>query len=353
MFDAQKQFRWSKLKVGIVITVALLILLITVFFAGNLQSLVTRKVELKIDFKNVEGLRTGAPIWILGLEEGSVKDIRLDPTYGVIVTVAIQQRALRYLKKDSQATILTMGLLGDKYIELSTGSPQANPIQPGDRIKGTTEMGLKHVMETSGEAIGKISQFISKVDSLVEKIENSQGTIGKFLNDPSLYNSLNRATQRLSSLVDDLKNTRGTLGLLIEDPSVYNRLLSAASSLEAFSKRINESSGTLKSLIEDPSLYNQTKEAVSQIQSFGTTLNKSQGTIKKMIEDPAVYENLNKDLKELSSILERIEKGQGLAGAFVQDTELSKELKETLTELKDLLKMMKSHPGKYFKFKLF
>jgi phospholipid/cholesterol/gamma-HCH transport system substrate-binding protein len=353
MYDAQKQFRWSKLKVGIVITVALVILLITVFFAGNLQSLIARKFELRIDFRNVEGLRNGAPIWILGLEEGSVKDIRLDPTYGVIVTVAIQQRALRYLKKDSQATILTMGLLGDKYIELSTGSPQANPIQPGDLIKGTTEMGFKHVMETSGEAIGKISQFINKVDSFVEKIENSQGTLGKLLNDPSLYNHLDRATQRLSSLVDDLKNTRGTLGLLIEDPSVYNRLLSAASSLEAFSKRINESSGTLKSLIEDPSLYNQTKEAVSQIQAFGTSLNRSQGTIKKMIDDPAVYENLNKDLKELSSILERIEKGQGLAGAFVQDTELSKELKDTLAELKDLLKTMKSHPGKYFKFKLF
>lgn len=353
MFDAEKQLRWSKLKVGIVITFALLILLITVFFAGDLRSLISRKVELKIYFQNVEGLRTGAPVWILGLEEGSVKDIRLDPAYGVIVSVTIQQRTLAYLKKDSHARILTMGLMGDKYIELSTGSPQARPIQPGDVIKGTTEMGLRHVMETSGEAIDKISQFINRVDSLVAKIENSQGTIGKLLYDPALYDNLNRTTNRLSALMDDLKNARGTLGLLIEDPSVYNKLLKAASSVEEFSKRINESSGTLKSVIEDPSLYNKTMEAVSQIQAFGTSLNQSQGTLKKMIEDPGVYEYLNKDLKELSSILERIEKGQGLAGALIQDTELSQELKETLAELKDLLKTMKSHPGKYFKFSLF
>ena len=300
MFDAGKQLRWSKLKVGIVITVALLILLITVFFAGNLHSLFARKTELKIYFKNVEGLRTGAPVWILGLEEGSVKDIDLDPAHGVIVTVAIQQRAFAYLKKDSQATILTMGLLGDKYVELSTGSPQANPIQSGDVIEGTTEMGLKHVMETSGEAIGKISQFIKKMDSLVTKVESSQGTIGKFLNDAALYDNLNRATHRLSGLMDDVKNTRGTLGLLIEDPSVYHKLLSAASSIEEFGKRINESSGTLKSLIEDPSLYHRTLEAASQIQAFGKSLNEAQGTLKKMIEDPSVYENLNKDLKELS-----------------------------------------------------
>jgi len=353
MFDTKKDLRWSKLKVGLVITIAFLVLCLAVFFAGNIQSLLSKKAELKIQFRDVEGLRKGAPVWILGIEEGSVKDINLNPIYGVVVTIAVQETSLRFIKKDSRGTILTMGLLGDKYIELSTGSPQAQPVRPGEMLKGTTEMGLKHVMETTGEAIGKISQFINKVDSLVEKVESSQGTIGKFLNDPSLYDNLNRVTNRLSALVDDLKNARGTLGLLIEDPSLYNKLLAATSSVEEFSKRINESRGTLKNLIEDPSLYNKTLEAAAQIQAFGTRLNESQGTLKKMIEDPAVYDNLNKDLKELSSILEKIEKGQGLAGAFIQDTELSRELKETLAELKDLLKTMKSHPGKYFKFRLF
>ncbi len=353
MFEAKKDLRWSKLKVGLVITIAFLVLCVAVFFAGNIQSLLSKKVELKIQFREVEGLRKGAPVWILGIEEGSVKDIDLNPVSGVIVTIAVQKNSSRFIKTDSRATILTMGLLGDKYIELSPGTPQAEQVRPGEMLKGTTEMGLKHVMETTGEAIGKISQFINKVDTLVEKVESSQGTVGKLLNDPSLYENLNRTVNRLSALVDDLKNARGTLGLLIEDPSLHNKLITATSSVEEFIKRINESRGTLKSLIEDPSLYNKTLEAASQIQVFSTRLNEGQGTIKKIIEDPAVYENLNKDLKELSSILEKIEKGQGLAGAFIQDTQLSKELKDALAELRDLLKTMKNNPGKYFKFKLF
>ncbi len=353
MLEAKKDLRWSKLKVGLVITIAFLVLCVAVFFAGNIQSLLSKKVELKIQFNEVEGLRKGAPIWILGIEEGSVKDISLNPVFGVIVTIAVQKNSLKFIKTDSRATILTMGLLGDKYIELSPGTPQAEQVHPGEMLKGTTEMGLKRVMETTGEAIGKISQFINKVDSLVEKIENSHGTIGKLLNDPSLYDNLNRTTNRLSALVDDLKNARGTLGLLIEDPSLHNKLLAATSSVEELSKRINESRGTLNRLIEDPSLYNKTLEAASQIQAFSTKLNEAQGTLKKVIEDPAVYENLDKDLKELSSILEKIEKGQGLAGAFIQDTQLSQELKDALAELRDLLKTMKDHPGKYFKFSLF
>jgi phospholipid/cholesterol/gamma-HCH transport system substrate-binding protein len=343
MFDTRRQLRWSKIKVGLVITIAFLILLVAVFFAGNIQNIFLKKAELKIQFKDVVGLRKGAPVWILGLEEGSVKNITLDPTYGVIVTIVVNKNALGFVKKDSRAAILTMGLLGDKYIELSTGSPQEEPIRSGEMIQGSSEMGLREVM----------GQFIEKMDSLVTKIGKGQGTIAKLLNDPTLYNDLTKATHHFTALVQDIKNSRGTLKLLIEDPSVYKKISGAASSLEEFSRRINQGSGTLKNLLEDPSLYNKTLAAASQIEEFSRKLNEGQGTLKRIIEDPALYENLNRDMKELSSILERIEKGEGVAGSLIQDKELAKELKETISELKELLKNIKEHPGKYFKFSLF
>ena len=343
MFDDKKQLKWSQIKVGLVMTIAFVVLLIAVFFAGNIQNVFLKKGELKIKFRDVVGLRKGAPVWILGLEEGSVKNITLDPTYGVIVTIAVKKNALEFVRKDSRATILTMGLLGDKYIELSTGSPQAEPIRPAEVIKGSSEMGLREVM----------GQFIEKIDSLVTKIEGGQGTIAKLLNDPALYNNLLGATHSLSAFLENLKDSKGTLKLLIDDPSVYKKMLAATSSIEEFSKRINESSGTLRRLIEDPSLYNKTLTVASQIEEFSRKLNESQGTLKKMIEDPALYENFNRDLKELSSILEKIDKGEGVASALIKDRELAKELKDTVTELKELLKNIKEHPKKYFKFSVF
>ena len=343
MFDVKKQLKWSQIKVGLVITIAFVILLIAVFFAGNIQNVFLKKAELKIQFRDVVGLRKGAPVWILGLEEGSVKNITLDPIYGVIVTIAVNKNALQYVRKDSRATILTMGLLGDKYIELSTGSPQAEPIRPGEIIQGSSEMGLREVM----------GQFIERIDSIVTKIAKGQGTIAKLLNDPALYNNLMEATHSLSALLENVKNSKGTLKLLIEDPSLYKKILAATSSIEEFSKRINESSGTLRHLVEDPSLYNKALTAASQIEEFSRKLNESQGTLKKMIEDPTLYENFNRGLKELSSILEKIDKGEGVAGALIHDRELAKELRDTVTELKELLKNIKDHPKKYFKFSVF
>jgi phospholipid/cholesterol/gamma-HCH transport system substrate-binding protein len=353
MFDAKKQLKWLKLKVGVVITVALFILVVAVFFAANIQNILTEKAELKIQFTDVMGLRRGAPVWILGIEEGSVKSIKLDPVHGVVVTVSVNRKSLQFVGKESQATIMTMGLLGDKYIELSAGPPHGESIRPGETIKGSTQTGLRSVMETVGVAIEKMGQFIERVDKLVTRIEKGQGTIAKFLNDPTLYNHMTEASRHLSAVLEDVRNSRGTLKLLLEDPSVYNRILSATVSMEEFTRRINESSGTLKNLIEDPSLYNKILAAASQAEEFSRKLNEGRGTLRKMIEDPTLYENFNRDLDELSSILGRIDKGEGVAGALIQDKELARELKDTITELKELLKDIKDHPGKYFKFSLF
>jgi len=343
MFDSKKQLRWSKVKVSLVITIAFLVLLLAVFFAGNIQDIFLRKTELKVQFKDVVGLRKGAPVWILGIEEGSVKKIILDPIRGVTVTIAVNKNALELVRRDSRATILTMGLLGDKYIELSTGSPSGEPIRPGEVINGVTEMGLRDAM----------SQFIERMDSLVTTIQKGQGTFAKLLNDPTLYNDLTKASHNLSVLLEDIKTSRGTLKLLLEDASVYNNILAATSSMEEFARRINGSSGTLKNLIEDPALYGKILSAASQIEEFSRKLNEGQGTLKRIIEDPALYENLNRDLKEISSILERIDKGEGLAGALIRDKELTRELKDTVAALKELLKNIKDHPGKYLKFSLF
>jgi phospholipid/cholesterol/gamma-HCH transport system substrate-binding protein len=367
MLDIEKQLRWSKLRVGLVITLALFTLIVAVFFAGGIEEIFSPKIELKAQFWDVKGLRKGAPVWIFGTEIGSVRDINLDPIYGTIVTLSINKRAMGFIKKDSQASILTMGLLGDKYIELSPGSPQSGPIHLRDMIKGTTQIELKDVMETSAMTVEKMTEFITKLGNLVTKIERGEGTVAKFLTDPSIYNNLSKATQTLSTSLEDIKNSKGTLKMLIEDPSLYNKMLAATSQIEAFSRKLNEGHGTLQRLVEDPSLYNKMLAATSQIEAFSRKLSEGHGTLQRLVEDPELYENLQKGSKQLSTILERINQGEGLAGALIRDEELTREVKETFvkfqeltveidalsTELKALVKDIKDHPKKYFKFSIF
>jgi len=319
MFDTKKQFLWSKLKVGIVITLALVILFFTVFFAGKIENLLSPKVELKAQIQNVKGLRKGAPVWVSGIEQGSVKSLNLDPRYGTVVTLSINKKALGFLRKDSEASILTMGLLGDKYIELNSGSPDVEPITPGDMIKGTAVIDLKDVVEISASSVKKMSDFISKLDNLVSKLETGGGTIK----------------------------------MLLHDPSLYEKLVATTSNLEELSKKIKNSSGTLNKLIEDPTLYNRMLVVTSSFEEFSTLMTRGQGTLRLLAEDPELYENLSRASKQLSLILDKIEASQGIAGDLIADEKLASDLKDTITEMRELTKDIKENPKKYFKFSLF
>jgi phospholipid/cholesterol/gamma-HCH transport system substrate-binding protein len=319
MFDIKKQFLWSKLKVGLVVTLALCTLFITVFFAGSIENILSPKVELKAQIQNVKGLRKGAPVWLSGIEVGSVRNISLHAEHGTVVTFAVTKKTLDFLRKDSEASILTMGLLGDKYVELSSGSPNAELIKSGDMIKGTAVVELKDVAEISASSIKKMSDFINKLDHLVTKIERGEGTFAKFLTDPEIYANLKDISKTLSVVLNEIKDGQGTFKMLLYDPSLYNRMLAATASVEEFT----------------------------------LVLNDRQGTLRRLAEDPTLYENLNRASQQLSSIMEKIDSGKGIASDLITDEKLAGDLKDTITDIRELTKDMKDNPKKYFKFSLF
>src|SRR5512144_419806 len=100
MFDLKKQVRWAQIKTGIILTLALGILLTSVFFAGSIEQLLHPKVMLNVAISDVKGLKKGAPVWVYGIEEGTVEKISLNTKYGTIVTISIYKKVLGFLRKD-------------------------------------------------------------------------------------------------------------------------------------------------------------------------------------------------------------------------------------------------------------
>lgn len=326
MYQMKKNLRWSALKSGVLITLTLVLVFMVVLYAGTLRQVFTPSIELQAQFRDVKGLRQGAPVWLFGTEVGSVKEIRLDPIYGTIVTLTIEKSVQPYIRSDSKAEILTMGLLGDKYVEFSPGLPEQPPLQQGAQIEGKTPMELSVVVEESKQAIQKINQFVGKMDELVDKISRGEGTLSKLILDPSLYNSLLKSATALESTLERVERSRGTLKLLIDDPSLFDRTLSAVSSLERMMRNLEAGHGSLG----------------------------------QMLTDPALYENLNRATEDLDAVLKAMNNGKGLAEAFLRDEELVRQVNGSLTdirkvaeEMKSLLKNMEEHPEKYFKFSIF
>jgi phospholipid/cholesterol/gamma-HCH transport system substrate-binding protein len=319
MYDYVKQARWAKLKVGLVITIAILVIFLAIMFAGNIEKMFAPRIEIYASFDDVKGLREGSPVWFSGVEIGVVKDIQFTIQRDITVDMIIFKDTLTYLKKDSMAQILTLGLLGDKYIEISTGSKEAAGLQVGDKILGTGQIEIQDVVETGQESIASLGEFISMLESVLSKIEKGDGTVAKFIQDPAIYNNLRKATSDLSKVISKIDSGEGSISKLLNEDAFYKDISVLAGEMKAFAEKLQTSEGSLN----------------------------------RMIEDKSLYENIDAVSERLNKILAKIEDGQGFVGSLVNDDELAGELKTTLRELNSLIKDVREHPKRYFKFSFF
>lgn len=353
MYDYVKQHNWAKLRVGIVGTVAFLTVFFAVMFAGNIEKMFVPRVMINAMADDVKGLREGSPVWFSGVEIGAVKSIEFTMQQKVKFEMMIASDSLKYLKKDSKANIMTLGLLGDKYVEITPGTKDASALTPGDTISGSTQVEINDVVQTSQASIAKITDFISKLEEILRNIREGKGTVNKFFKDPALYDNLKETTAELKALAGKMDHGEGTVGRLLNEDNVYVDLSSSAKDIRLFAETLKGSEGTLNKLIKDPSLFDRFMRASESLDEFTQRLASSEGTLNKLIEDKKLYDNIAAASGKLNLILDKIERGEGLAGSMVSDDELSKELRSTIGELNLLIKDMKKDPNKYFKFSIF
>jgi outer membrane protein OmpA-like peptidoglycan-associated protein len=156
-------------RVGIFVVLALLFLSIGIFLIGNKDFLFSSTYRLKADFQNVGGLNDGAEVRVGGIHQGTVKEIDLpsQPDGKVSVVMNLRSQTRDIIRKDSRASIKTEGLLGDKYVEISFGSPQAEAVQNGDAIASETSKDMSEQAQTlAHEAQTGIVAFRDDMEAL-------------------------------------------------------------------------------------------------------------------------------------------------------------------------------------------
>src|SRR6266567_8671391 len=134
----------SNFRLGVFVIAMMLVFGAGVFWIGSKQFLFTRTYHLNADFQNVAGLSNGADVRVGGIHEGTVKRIDLPnrPDGKITVVMDMHQATREVLKNDSVASIKTEGLLGDKYMEISFGSPEALKLKNGDTIQSAPPLDI-------------------------------------------------------------------------------------------------------------------------------------------------------------------------------------------------------------------
>jgi phospholipid/cholesterol/gamma-HCH transport system substrate-binding protein len=196
-------------RLGLFLLTMLAILASCVFLVGRQESRFGSNYRVHSEFQNVAGLNVGADVRVGGIRKGTVQSIRLPktPDGKVVVTMDLEKETQTIVKQDSTASIQSEGLLGDKYVEISFGSVEAEKLRGGETIESEPPLDISDLLQKasqmldSGEgALESITGATDNIGLITAKINNGQGTVGKLINDTTLYK---QAAAGITSLHED------------------------------------------------------------------------------------------------------------------------------------------------------
>jgi phospholipid/cholesterol/gamma-HCH transport system substrate-binding protein len=205
----------SAVRLGLFIAAALAILAIGVFLIGDKEFLFKHTYRLNAAFTSVAGLTEGAEVRVGGIHKGSVRRIDLPsrPDEKITVEMDLTHETRDVVKKDSHASIAAEGLIGDKYVEVSFGSPNAEKVHDGDTIASEQPMevsalikkadGLLDQMQGAMQDIGKTA---GNLDAVTSKINQGKGTLGALVNDRQMYQKVNQGATSFAEDMEALKH---------------------------------------------------------------------------------------------------------------------------------------------------
>jgi phospholipid/cholesterol/gamma-HCH transport system substrate-binding protein len=183
-------------RLGVFIVGTLLVLAAGVFLIGDKQLLFRSIYHVKTEFQNVVGLDKGADVRVGGIHKGTVKRIDLprQPDGKVTVIMDLDSTTRNIVKKDSLASIKSEGLLGDKYIEITFGSDNAEKLKDWDTIESEPPLEFANLMKKTDQILDSAKDTMQNVDGISGKINRGEGTVGALINDKKIYQQANAAT---------------------------------------------------------------------------------------------------------------------------------------------------------------
>ena len=251
---------WEQLKVGAIILVALLILTVAVFKLGEAANLFTKRYRLVALLPSANGLRVGGSVTVAGQLAGTVAAIDFlppdaDTTRNLRVEVEIDQGLQSQVREDSRARIRTLGLLGDKIVDITPGTPRFAVLPANDTIQVEPALDYETVLLQASGAVTDMVQLTRDLRGITGGIARGEGTVGQLLTNRSLYDELNGTLARTNALVTRLQAPNGSIGKLLDDPALYQNLNGMISSVDTLVRQMRAENGTLGRILRDDSLY--------------------------------------------------------------------------------------------------
>jgi phospholipid/cholesterol/gamma-HCH transport system substrate-binding protein len=271
----------NKIKLGIFISIGLLVFIVGIYFIGEGQQLFRSTFRISGSFKDVAGLQAGNNVRLSGVTVGVVDNIQIESDSSIRVEMLIDEKTRMFIKKDAKATIGSEGLMGNKMMIITPGTGGKKEIENKDTVQTDMPMNLDEVFLSLKTTIDNTSNITNDLSKITHNIQSGKGTIGKLLMDQSMR-------QNFDSTVENLKEGSASFKILMDKANDIDKILtslkttidntsSITSNLSKITDSIHSGKGTIGMLLMDSTMR-------QNIDSTAVNLKESSAGLKTLLE---------------------------------------------------------------------
>ena len=352
---SQQEVRWSQLKVGVIVLISVVILTTLLFLMTSSSGLgiFSHKLTVSTYFENAAGLKTGAAVNLNGVTIGTVKRIvvttaperKLTP---VQVIMKLDGKYQQSLHTDSTAALTTVGVLGDTVIDINSQVATGPPLQDGDTLNTLETPSIQDVVKQSQGTIENLNTILAKLNTVVDNLESGKGSFGQLLVNPELYNKFVATMDSVQQTTAKLNSSDNTLGKFLNDKGqMYDQVDDALVRVDDMTKGIQSGKGSAGKLLTDDKLYNNLNQSVSHLNSILADADAGKGGLGVMLKDPKFAKDLSDTLTQANQLMTGINQGKGTLGKFATDNTAYDNLNKMLTETTNLVTTIRKDPKQY------
>lgn len=193
------QSQTFKVRLGLFVTAGLVLFVLAIFVVGKQKNLFDPVIILHTRFNNVSGLQVGNTVRFSGINVGTVDNISIVNDTTVQVSMLVQKDVQRFIKSDSEAGIGSEGLIGDRLVTISNGSPNSKSVTDGQLIGSNEPVETDAIMQSLEITAGNAAVMSEDLSQIVNKINNGDGALGRLINDEKIANNLDATMKNLKT----------------------------------------------------------------------------------------------------------------------------------------------------------
>jgi len=341
--------RSREVRVGLVILAAILILAVGIFMIGSKRNLFSRKSRYFVEFSSVSGLKPGSPVQLDGVNVGTIEKVvlpedprkktirvwlRVESDYTARLRFPADPKGVLPEQAPTLARIKTIGLLGDKYIDVNSGSAVYPLIPEEGEIRAAQPTNVDALIASGEDAMDNVVVITHSLNTILGRMERGEGILGQLTSDTPdgrrLQGSLVGASESLQRIALKVETGPGLLPRLLNDRALGNQLAQSLGGVQSLVDQAQHGPGLLPALLNDPASRDELKQTLAalhqvadDLKGFTGNLEASDALLPRLVKDQAYGREVTAQIRQLverlNAVAGKLDQGTGTAGKLIND----------------------------------